>query len=169
MWEDIKEGDVNMEWIRNALINGTFVGIADGLYDREKAKTVSSSGWIIVCTTSQQTLQGLFFEISSKAGLYRGKLLGLVALHTYMTAAAWFFSLDQVTGQVCGNNIATLNQFSQNRKRVSTGVKHSNLNRAIQTLKCFLTMSLQYGHVHSPRQGEALVAVISGEAAQCDL
>jgi hypothetical protein len=48
MWEDIKEGDTNMEWVRDALINGTFIGITDGSYNREKAKTVSGTGWIIV-------------------------------------------------------------------------------------------------------------------------
>jgi hypothetical protein len=90
-----------------------------------------------------------FFEISTKAGSYQGKLLGLVALHTFVTAATQFFSLDQVTGRICCDNIAALNQSSKNRKRVSAGVKHSNLHHMIQTLKCSLTMSFQYRHVRA--------------------
>jgi hypothetical protein len=131
MWEDVKEGDTDMEWVRDALINGTFIGVTDGSYDREKAKTISGTGWIIVCKSSQRTLRGSFFKISTKAGSYQDKLLGLVALHTFVTTIAQFFSLDQVTGQICCNNIAALNQSSKNRKRVSAGVKHSNLQRAI--------------------------------------
>ncbi len=30
MWEDVKEGDADMEWISEVLINGTFVGVTDG-------------------------------------------------------------------------------------------------------------------------------------------
>ncbi len=129
MWEDVKEGDTNVEWIRDALINGTFIGVTDSSYDREKAKTISGTGWIIVCRSSQRTLRGSFFKISTKAGSYQGKLLGLVALHTFVTAVTQFFSLDQVTGRIFCNNIAALNQFSKNRKRVSAGVKHYNLHR----------------------------------------
>jgi hypothetical protein len=70
MWEDVKEGDTDMKWVRDALINGTFISIADGSYDRKKAKTVSGTGWIIVCRSSQRTLRGSFFERSTKAGSY---------------------------------------------------------------------------------------------------
>ncbi len=44
MWEHIVEGDINVEWIRDALVNGTFLAMTDGSYDREKANTVSGSG-----------------------------------------------------------------------------------------------------------------------------
>jgi hypothetical protein len=44
MWEDVKEGDTDVEWVRDDLINGTFIGVTDGSYDREKAKTFSSTG-----------------------------------------------------------------------------------------------------------------------------
>jgi hypothetical protein len=98
IWEEVKEGDTDVDWIRDALTNGTFVGVTDGSYNREKPKKVCRSGWIMVCTTSRCTLRGSFFEISTKAGLYRGEMLGLVALHTIVTAVAQFFGLDQVTG-----------------------------------------------------------------------
>jgi hypothetical protein len=70
MCKDVKEGDTNMEWVRDALINGTFIGVIDNSDNREKAKLVSGTGWIIVCKSSQRTLRGSFFEISTKAGSY---------------------------------------------------------------------------------------------------
>jgi hypothetical protein len=66
MWDDVKEGDTNVEWVRDTLINGTFIGITDGSYNREKAKTVSGTGWIVVSKSSQGTLWGSFLEISTK-------------------------------------------------------------------------------------------------------
>ncbi len=66
MWEDVKEGDTNVEWVRDALINGTFIGVTDGSYNREKAKTVSGTGWIIVCKSSQRTLRAHFLKYQQK-------------------------------------------------------------------------------------------------------
>ncbi len=43
MWEHIVEGDIDVEWIRDALVNGTFLAVTNGSYDREKANTVSGS------------------------------------------------------------------------------------------------------------------------------
>ena len=134
-----------MEWIRNALVNRTFLAVTDGSYDREKAHMVSRSGWIIVCTACCRTLRGSFIEISPNAGSYRGKLLGLVAFHTVAIAIAHFFLVEKVAGKISCDNMAALNQASKTRKRVSVGVKHSNLHCAICTLKSLVT-TFRYIH-----------------------
>ncbi len=82
MWECIKEGEIDTVWLRDALINEMLINITDGSFDRHKAKSCSSFSWILVCTASKRALRRLFYEISAAAGLYCGKLLGLVALHT---------------------------------------------------------------------------------------
>jgi len=99
LWEHVVEGDTDVEWIRDALTNRTFLAVTNGSYDREKANTVSGSGWIIVCTACHQTLRGSFIEISPSTGSYRyrGKLLGLVAIHTFAIAIAQLFLLEKVT------------------------------------------------------------------------
>jgi hypothetical protein len=147
MWEHVVEGDIDVEWISDALANGTLLAVTDGSYDREKANTVSGSGWIIVCTACRQTLWGSFIEISPSAGSYRGELLGLVAIHTFATAIAQFFLVEKVTGEISCDNMAALNQASKTRKRVSVGVKHSDLHRTIRTLKSLVRTSFQYVHV----------------------
>ncbi len=86
MWEYIKEKEGDTEWLKDALINGTLVGVTDGSYDRHKAKSCSSLGWILVCMASKRTLRGSFYEVSAVADAYRGELLGLVALHTLILA-----------------------------------------------------------------------------------
>jgi len=88
MWEHIVEGDIEVGWVWDALANGMFLAVTDGSYNREKAPTVSGSGWIIVCSACHRTLRGSFFKVSHSAGSYRGKLLGLVAIHTFTIAIA---------------------------------------------------------------------------------
>ena len=110
------------------LANGTFLAVTDRSYDRGVAPTVSGSGWIIACTTCKCTIRGSFFEVSQSAGSYRGELLGLVAIHTFATAIAKYFSLQEILGEIGCDNMAALHQAGKNRKRVGIGVKHSNLH-----------------------------------------
>ncbi len=109
MWEHVKDEDSNMSWARNTMVNGKLIAVTDGSFDRERAKDVSGSGWILLCTASQQTLHGSFYEISPKAESFRGELLGLVAIHTLALAVVRFFHLDCVSRKICCNNFAALN------------------------------------------------------------
>jgi hypothetical protein len=86
MWQYLKDGECNVTWIQDTLIYGTMVGVTDGSYNRLKAGTVSRAGWVLACTALHQILWGSFYEISPKAGSYRGELLGLVAIHTFILA-----------------------------------------------------------------------------------
>ncbi len=147
MWEHIVEGDIDVGWIWDALANRTFLAVTDGSYDREMAPMVSGLGWIIVCTTCKCTLRGSFFEVSQSAGSYRGELLGLVAIHTFATAIAQYFSLQAILSKISCDNMAALNQACKNRKRVGIGVKHSDLHRTIRTLKHLVQSDFRYKHV----------------------
>ncbi len=147
MWEYIKEGEIDTLWLRDALINRMLISITDGSFNRHMAKSCSGLGWILVCTASKRTLRGLFYEISAAAGLYRGKLLALVALHTLIVAVADYYNLQCTSGKICCDNISALNQESRIRKRVRSGIKHSDLQRAICTYKCKVNMALKYQHL----------------------
>jgi hypothetical protein len=149
MWEYIKEKECNTVWLKDALTNGTLIGVTDGSYDRHKAKSCSGSGWILVCTASKRTLRGSFYEVSAAAGAYRGELLGLAALHSLILALANYHNVQIASGKICCDNISALNQASKSRKRVRSGIKHSDLQRAIRTYKHKATMALKYEHVRA--------------------
>jgi hypothetical protein len=150
MWDYIQEGEIDVTWICTALTTGTFIGVTDGSYDRVRAGAVSSSGWIICCTQTRQLLQGSFYKTLHNAGLYRGgELLGLVVQHTLIVTVAKHFQLATVVEKICCNNISALGQAGKAQKRVSAGMKHSDLHRAIRTLKCTSRLDLKYSHIRA--------------------
>jgi hypothetical protein len=149
MWDCIQEGKTDVSWVSAALTTGKFIGVTDGSYDRVHAGTVSGAGWIICCTMTKKLLQGSFYETSPKAGLYRGELLGLVALHTMIVAVAKHFQLTMLVGKICCNNISALGQVGKVCKRVSAGMKHSDLHQAICTLKCSFQIDMKYSHIQA--------------------
>ncbi len=65
-------------------------------------------------------------------------------------AVAQFFHIDHVSGKICCNNIAALNQARKVRQRVRVGIKHSNLHQAVRNLKCSTKMAFRYAHVWAP-------------------
>ena len=67
-------------------------------------------GWVICVTKTRHLLQGLFFETSPKAGLYRGELLGLIALHMIIAAVTQFYKVNTAIGKICCDNILALGQ-----------------------------------------------------------
>jgi hypothetical protein len=52
MWKHVKDEESNMSWAHDTMINDMIIAVTDGSYDREKAKDVSGSGWILLCTAS---------------------------------------------------------------------------------------------------------------------
>jgi hypothetical protein len=148
-WDNIQGGKMGVEWIRTALIDGLFIRVTDGSYNRVRAKHVSGSGWVICCTRTRHLLRGSFFKTSPKAGLYRGELLGLVALHVMIAAVTQFYKANTAIGKIYCNNILALGQSSKTGKHNSTGIKHSDLHRVIRTIKCFINIRMVYSHVQA--------------------
>jgi hypothetical protein len=149
MWDNIQGGKMGVEGIRTALTDGSFIGVIDGSYNRVCAKYRSGLGWVICYTKTRHLLQGLFFETSPKAGSYRGELLSLVALHMMIAAVTQFYKVIMAIEKICCDNISAPGQSSKTQKRVSTGIKHSDLHRAIQTIKCTINICMVYSHVRA--------------------
>jgi hypothetical protein len=107
-----------------------------GLITEKRPRPSVVWGGSLSARPAKELSKACFFEISTKAGLYRSKLLGLVALHTLGTTDAQVYSLDKVADRIYCDNIYMLNQSNKHRKRVSAGVKHSDLHHRIRMLKC---------------------------------
>jgi hypothetical protein len=64
-------------------------------------------------------------------------------------AVAWFFHIDRVSGKICCNNTAVLNQARKVCQRVRVGIKHLDLHRAVRNLKCSTKIAFRYAHVRA--------------------
>lgn len=92
-------------------------------------------------------LRGSFFKISLSASIYRGELLGLVAIHTLALAIIKFYKLDKALGKICCGIIAALKQSSWRQKCIKTGQKQANLLRVLRTIKTNQCIKFKYEHV----------------------
>ena len=81
MWDKLENEDQDLALLIAGLKQASVIAVADGSYDRKKAPEVSGAGWVLCCTRSWRMLRGNFYKVSPTASSYRGKLLGLAALH----------------------------------------------------------------------------------------
>jgi hypothetical protein len=149
MWEDIKEGEMDVSWLRDALTTGTLMGVMDQSYDRHKAKSCSGAGWVLACRSSKKTLRRSFYKVSLAAGSYHGELLGLGAIHTLILAAAEYYQPERIPGKICCNNMSALNQASKVWTHIPSGIKHLDLQQVLHTHKCKVNMALTYSQVRA--------------------
>ncbi len=61
------------------------------------------------------------------ASSYRGELLGLVAIHTFIVAAATYYNLLQLTGTICCYSQSALNKSRRKARRVQASTKQADL------------------------------------------
>ena len=69
------------DWIEKAIANCSCVAVTDGSYMRDLYPNVYSTAFIFECTDGSGRLIGPFPETTVSANAYRGKLLGLMAIH----------------------------------------------------------------------------------------
>ena len=80
LWNDLTvSGGVN--WIGQAIANGTLVAVTNGSYIRELHPDLCSTAFVFECSKGLGRVYGLFLERLSVANAYQGKLLRLMAVH----------------------------------------------------------------------------------------
>ena len=82
-------------------------------------------------------------------GSYHRGLLGLVAIHTLILAAAEYYHPKRILGKICCDNMSALNQASKVQKHVQSNIKHLDLQQALRTYTCKVNMALTYSHVRA--------------------
>ena len=91
---------------------------------------------MIYCRTARQVvLKGAMAERCSKAGSYRGELLGLLAIHLWVAAVEEFYKLEEgPRGLIACDNLGALNKAQLRRKKIKAGAKHSDILRVMRRL-----------------------------------
>ncbi len=147
MWEFVEGKHKDMTWLVTALRNKTAIMVTDGSFNRSLAPKISGAGWVLVCTSSRKMVRGCFHEESEKASLYRGKLLGLTAIHHLVGFALDYYCHRTATRCMHCDNKGALRQASHKRRRVRTGTKHADLIRNLRYIKGKYRFDVTYLHV----------------------
>ena len=149
MWTNISNEGSGLSWVIKSMTNGTAVWVTDGSYMKEISPTISGDGWILLCTQSGFRLCRSFVEYTSSAGLYRGELLGILAIHTLCAALKDYYSLTSATGVICCNNQGALFKSKQTRRRIPTGASQADIKRSLRNVKAKTVTSISYKWVKS--------------------
>ncbi len=151
MWDYVLDVTSEPIWLPLALERGTAVIATDGSYNRKRGPNVSGAGWVIACWRSGNILKGSFFEFSSNASSYRGGLLGLVAIHTLVLHACWFYQPTIVTGKIiCDRKLALYKLSEKGHRRICPGVAQADLFQALGSIhQEMLETNLHYEWVKS--------------------
>ncbi len=85
MWDNLTiRGDIT--WLAESIADYSLVAVTDGSYMKEIYPQLNSTAFIFECTKGRGCLWGSFVEHSPDARSYRGKLLGLMAIHLILWA-----------------------------------------------------------------------------------
>ncbi len=109
MWTNFQfNWDDSFDWMMAAYQEGSLLWVTDGSYNSKTAPEVSGVGWIVHDGKSGRQWKCSFIEISPAANSYRAELLGLYAIHVFISTFIHHFSLHtpSKTKLRCDNKMA---------------------------------------------------------------
>ena len=149
MWSHVQNDDPGLRWVLQAIKNGSGIWCTDGSYNRKIAPHVSGVGWVFYCTVQHKKLQGSFYEFATRAGSYRGGLLGFLAIHILMAAFEEYFKLDGSSAKIYCDNQEALYKPKELRRRIPTGASQADIKRVLRNVKTKLKATFFYEWVQS--------------------
>ena len=150
MWEHLQNEGPSIDWVLEAISNGTGTLVADGSFNRDLAPRISGAGWVFHCSATDLRLLGSFFEESRFAGSYRAERLGLLAGHTLLAALSTYYQLDRGPPvKICCDNKGALFRTQAYRRRIPAGSPQADVDRALRNVKDRLTTTTSYEWVES--------------------
>ena len=69
MWTNVVNEGGDLQWVVDAMANGTATWVTDGSYNRKVAPLVSGAGWIVYCSHTKQKMHGSFLNAPLTLGL----------------------------------------------------------------------------------------------------
>ena len=86
MWKSLRLVGSD-EWIKDAIEGWTLVAVTDGSYIKERYPHLCSAAFVLECSKGSGRVFGSFLVCSQGANVYRGELMGLMAIHLILLAA----------------------------------------------------------------------------------
>ena len=161
LWEhmSIHEG---LEWLQHAILEGTLVAVTDGSYIRELCPNLCSAAFVLECSSSRGRIWGSFSKAQEVANAYRGKLLGLMAIHLIL------LSINKVHPQLPGSVEVVSDCLGALKRtahlplyRIPTRCRHSDILKTVPVHCCNLSFILHYLHVKAHQDNNTAFVKLS--------
>jgi hypothetical protein len=171
MWEgiDIRGG---MEWIKDAIAEGTLLAVTDGSYIRELHPHLCSAAFILECSKGRGIIIGKFSNRSVTANAYRGELLGLLAIHLLLLSVNKLHPNLPGEVDIVSDCLGALNRVSHLPPyKIPSRCKHSDILKTILVNCRDMTFKLCYSHVKAHQDDSESFASLSRRAqlnCMCD-
>ena len=149
MWDELYL-PFGIEAVIEAVQSGEAIYVTDGSYNRQLRKDLSSAGWLVYSQgRKKMVMKSSFSEVSSSASAYRGELLGLLAIHVFVTAAEQYFNLTPgPRGTIACDNLEALKQARARRKKEPSRASNADILRALRTCHHRTLGTLSHEHVY---------------------
>ena len=149
MWDNLAiMGD--LDWIAASIANNSCVAVTDGLYTKDLYPYLNSAAFVLECSKGRGRLMGSFMENTPNAGSYRGKLLGLMAIHLILRSMNEISTDLQGSVHIYSDCLGALNKVKNLPPyHIPTKCSHSDIIKNIMVNCSDLTFTRIFSHVQA--------------------
>jgi hypothetical protein len=154
-----------VDWIGQAIKDGTLVAVTDGSYIRELYPNLCSAAFVIECSAGLGRVYGLFLERLLVANAYRGELLGLMAIHLILLSVNLIHPRLSGRMEVVSDCLGVLKRVSDLPPyRIPSRCRHSDILKTILVHCHGLSFTTDYVHVKAHQDDKNLYNMLSRKA-----
>ena len=140
--------EVGTEWVSKAIKDGLLVAVTNGSYIRQLYPDLRLAAFVLECAKGRGRIIGSFSESMPAANMYRGEILGLMAIHLLLV------SVNRVHATLAGSVEVVLDCLGALKcivhllpYRIPSRCKHLDILKNILVNCRNLTFTLHYLHV----------------------
>ncbi len=137
-----------MEWVPEAIQDGSLVVVTDGSYIRQLYPNLCSAAFVLECAKGCRKIIGSFSKSTLVANAYRGELLGLMAIHLLLVSVNRVHNTLEGLVEVVSDCLGALKRVVHLPPYwIPSRCKHTDILKNILVNHHDLTFTLHYSHV----------------------
>ena len=137
----------DMTWLVDGMKVNAIMWCTDRSCHTKHAPMVSRAGWKAYCTKIDTNMAGNFYETSKDTGSYRGKQLGLCAIHHLIEALCEFYNINDWHITINCDNEGAIHMSKRNPRRILPGCSCADILRNLRSTRNRMSANIKYYHV----------------------
>ena len=147
MWDSLHISG-NTSWLERSIAENTCMAVTDGSYMKEVYPFLNSAAFVFECTRGRGCIVGSFVKRTLDACSYRGKLLGLMAIHLILKGVNEFNPTLQGSIHILSDCLGALWKVENLPPyRIPTRCSHSDILKNIMLSCADMTFKQIFSHV----------------------